>query len=280
MLGQARKLLSKIAQIWSLCGSATGMRYTLAVATRLPAILKRRDLQPADAAMSGSALLNFRGRNIVVPYSKVDRANTITGDGPTFAGIREILGDEVYLRGFAQLGAIQTFVDLGANRGMVSTMAASGLGVPKVVSVEAQDPYSACFEVLADANDLTPDQRHRVVKFAGATDDDNTITVDGLCQQFGIEHIDFLKCDIEGGENAVVLGGAPAFWHRVRLVSMELHPEADTRTDEIIATLIADGFHVSVTDPEGHPIPTMQATYLYASRDASDLALPISANPS
>lgn len=279
MLGQARKLLSKIAQIWSLCGPVTGMRYLLAVITHLPAILKRRDLQPADAAMRGSATLNFRGGNVLIPFTQVDAANTIVGDGPTFAGIREILGDEVYLRGFNQLGTINTFVDLGANRGMVSTMAASGLRVPKVVSVEAQAPYSACFEVLADANDLTPDQRHRVVKFAGGLDDDNTITVDGLCKQFDIEHIDFLKCDIEGGENEVVLDGAPAFWHRVRLVSMELHPEADTRTDEIIATLVADGFHVSVTDPEGSPIPTMQATYLYASREASDLALPVAASP-
>lgn len=279
MLGQARKLLSKIAQIWSLCGAGMGLRYTIAVATRLPAIVKRRDLQPADSAMAGSATLNFRGRKIAIPFSQVDAANTIVGDGPTFAGIREILGDEVYLRGFTRLGAISTFVDLGANRGMVSVMAASGLGVPKIVAVEAQGPYSACFEVLADANKLSPDQRHRVVKFAGSTDDDETITVDGLCQAFDLEDIDFLKCDIEGGENEVVLGGAPAFWHRVRLVSMELHPEADTRTDEIIATMVADGFHVSVTDPEGRAIPTMQATYLYASRDASDLALPVSASP-
>ncbi len=279
MLGQARKLLSKIAQIWSLCGAPTGIRYSLAVLTHLPAILKRRDLQPADVAMTGSATLRFRGRTISIPYTNVDAANTITGDGPTFAGIREIFGDEVYLRGFTRLGTIKTFVDLGANRGMVSILAAAGLGVPKVVSVEAQAPYSACFDVLADANDLTPDQRNRVVRLAGATDDDETISIDGLCQKFALVKIDFLKCDIEGGENAVVLGGAPAFWHRVRLVAMELHPEANTRTDEIIETMTADGFHVSVTDPDGGPVSTMQATYLYASRDAADLALPITAGP-
>ena len=60
---------------------------------------------------------------------------------------------------------------------------------------------------------------------------------------------------------------------------MELHPEADTRTDDIIATMIADGFHVCVTDPEGTPIAPMQATYLYASRDPSDLALPVHVGP-
>lgn len=279
MIGQARKLLSRIVQVWTLCGAGTGVRYSLAVLAHLPSILKRRNLQPADAAMTGSVALSFRGRPVVVPFTETDRANVIANDGPTFAGIREILGDEVYLRGFRRLGEVKTFVDLGANRGMVSLMAAAGLGVPKVVAVEAQAEYSACFEVLAEANGLTMDQRHRVVKFAGAADDDTTISVDGLCRQFGLERIDFLKCDIEGGENAVVLGGAPAFWHRVGLVAMELHPEAGTRTDEIVETLTADGFSVSVTDPDGNPSELMRATYLYAARDAQDLAYPITASP-
>lgn len=278
MLGQARKLLSKIAQVWGLCGTGTGLRYAGAVIIHLPSILIRRNLQPADAAMSGHAHIGFHGQTIAVPFSAVDRVNTIAGDGPTFAGIREILGDAVYLRGFTRLGTLNTFVDLGANRGMVTVMAAKGLGIPKIVAVEAQAPYSACFEVLADANALTPDQRHRIVKFAGAVDDQTTVTVDGLCNAYDIDQIDFLKCDIEGGENEVVLGGAPAFWHRVRLVAMELHPEVETRTDEIIQTMTADGFHVTVTDPDGRPIETMRATYLYASRNAADLALPITAH--
>ncbi|MEM7212823.1 MAG: FkbM family methyltransferase [Pseudomonadota bacterium] len=279
MIGQAKKLIARIGQVWSLLGAGFGIRYALAALVRFPAVLRNRSLQPADLAMQGEARFRFNGREVVVPFTAVDAANPIPGDGPTFASIREILCEEVYLRGFKRLAPITTFVDLGANRGMVSLMAAAGLGASKVVSVEAQSPYSACWDVLAEANRLTPDQRHRVVKFAGASDDDQTITVDGLCAQFGLERIDFLKCDIEGGENAVVLGGAPAFWHRVGQVAMELHPEADTRTDEIIETLVADGFHVSVTDPDGHAIETMKATYLYASRDAGDLLFPVVANP-
>lgn len=279
MIGQARKLLSRIMQVWTLCGAGTGLRYTLAVLAHLPSILKRRNLQPADAAMTGAVTLSFRGRPVVVPFTETDRANVIANDGPTFAGIREILGDEVYLRGFRRLGAMETFVDLGANRGMVSLMAAAGLGVPKVVAVEAQPEYSACFQVLADANGLSGEQRHRVVKFAGATDEGETISVDGLCRQFGLDRIDFLKCDIEGGENAVVLGGAPDFWSRVGVVAMELHPEAGTRTDEIVATLTADGFSVSVTDPDGNASAMMRATYLYASRHPQDLAYPVAAGP-
>ena len=279
MIGQAKKLIARIGQVWSLFGAGFGLRYTVTALTRLPAVLKARSLMPVDGAMRGEARLRFRGREIVVPYTAVDAVNTIQGDGPTFAGIREILGEEVYLRGFRQLGRIETFVDLGANRGMVSLMAAAGLGAPKVVAVEAQSPYSACWDVLAEANGLTEDQRHRVVKFAGASDDEQTITVEGLCQQFGLERIDFLKCDIEGGENAVVLGGAPAFWHRVGQVAMELHPEADTRTEEIIQTMVADGFHVAVTDPDGNAIETARATYLYASRNPEDLAFAVVAGP-
>lgn len=277
MTGQARKLLSRIAQVWTLCGAAFGVRYILSVLMNLHSILRRRNLQPADAAMKGTVTVNFRGRPVVVPFSETDRLNVIANDGPTFASIREILGDEVYLRGFRRLDDVKTFVDLGANRGMVSLMAAAGLGATKVVSVEAQKEYSPCFEVLAEANGLRPEQRQRVVKFAGATDDASTITVDGLCRQFDLEHIDFLKCDIEGGENEVVLGGAPPFWSRVGLVAMELHPEAGTRTDEIISTLAVDGFHVSLTDPDGNPSSAEHATYLYAARDSQALVYPISA---
>ena len=223
--------------------------------------------------------MNFRGRPVVVPFSDTDRANVIANDGPTFASIREILGDEVYLRGFRRLGDVKTFVDLGANRGMVSLMAAAGLGATKVVAVEAQKEYSPCFKVLAEANGLRSEQRQRIVKFAGATDDASTVTVDGLCRQFDIEHIDFLKCDIEGGENEVVLGGAPAFWSRVGLVAMELHPEAGTRTGEIISTLTMDDFYVSLTDPDGNPSDAERASYLYAARDAQDLAYPVTARP-
>ncbi|MEM9062014.1 MAG: FkbM family methyltransferase [Pseudomonadota bacterium] len=279
MLAQVRKLLSRIADVWRSCGPGLGITYTIAVLGHVRPILRRRNLQPADAAMSGTARVAFRGRSVIVPFSDTDRANTISGDSPTFSGIREILCDEVYLRGFSKLGSLETFVDLGANRGMVSLMAAAGLGIPKVCAVEAQAPYSACFDVLAEANGLSPDQRNRVVKFAGAVDDDETITVDGLCQQFGVESIDFLKCDIEGGENAVVLDGAPPFLHRVRLIAMELHPEAGTRTAEIVDEMTSAGFHVCLTDPDGIPIETARATYLFGSRDAGDLALPATAGP-
>ncbi|MEL6999477.1 MAG: FkbM family methyltransferase [Pseudomonadota bacterium] len=279
MIGQARKLLYRIAQVWRSCGTGLGVRYALAVAWNVRSVMRRRNLQQADAMMTGTARVAFRGQTLIVPFTETDQANTIEGDAPTFASIREILCDDVYVRGFAALGEIETFVDLGANRGMVSLLAARGLGARKVVSVEAQVPYSACFDVLAQANGLTQDQRHRVVKFAGATDDNETITVDGLCKEFNIEAIDLLKCDIEGGENAVVLGGAPPFWERVRLVAMELHPEAGTRTGEIVETMVADGFHISLTDPDGIPIESERATYLFGSREPGDLAFPISARP-
>lgn len=273
MVSQILKLISRIGQVVRICGTLPGIRYGFLIARHLPEVVRRGDLQPADRAMRGTFSIRFRGQCLTVPCSDVDAVNTIAGDGPTFAGIREIFSDEVYLRGFTDLGNIDTFVDLGANRGMVSLLAAAGLGARKVVGVEPQAPYGPCFEILAKANGLSPDQCHREVKFAGAHDDETTISVDGIRKIYGIDRIDFLKCDIEGAENVVVLDDG-AFLPHVRLVAMELHPEADTRTDQIRSRMHEAGFYVSLTDADGVPALTDVASYLFASRQREDLALP------
>ena len=264
------KLAAKIAAVFRVCGPWIGLRYVLAVLVRSPAILRRRDLQPADWAMRGRSSVRVQGGQVVVPFSDVDRANTIAGDGPTFAAIREIFGDAVYLRGFKGLAPVDVMVDLGANRGMVSLMGARILGAGTVVGVEPQAPYAACFEVLARANDLDPSQVLRIAKMAGAVDDDHTVSVAGLMAGHDIERIGFLKCDIEGGETALVLDGPP-FLERVDLMAMELHPEAGTRTSEIMAKAQSAGLHCRLTDPDGHPAAPETAGYLYAARDPDRL---------
>lgn len=48
MLGQAKKLITRIGQVWSLFGAGIGLRYTAVALTKLPAILKTRNLMPVD----------------------------------------------------------------------------------------------------------------------------------------------------------------------------------------------------------------------------------------
>lgn len=273
MLQKAGKLVAKIAGVIRVCGPVVGLRFCGAVLAHLPVVLRKGRLDAADHAMRGTFRVRLRGREIVVPVSEVDAANTIDNDAPTFAGIREIYADAVYLRGFAELGDVRTFVDLGANRGLVSLQAAAVLGAETVIGVEAQAPYSACFDVLAAANGLAAAQRHRVVAFAAGQDGDGQISVAGLMARFDIDRIDFLKCDIEGGENAVMLEGDAAFLNAVRLIAMELHPSKGTRTAEILNVLHRAGFAAALTDLDGMPTEVARADYLFASRDASDLAL-------
>jgi 23S rRNA U2552 (ribose-2'-O)-methylase RlmE/FtsJ len=271
MLRQALKLASSIHGVTRLCGFWTGVRYAGAVLRTLPRVLRGRSLMPADTAMRGETMVHYRGVQIQVPFSRIDEANKIVGDTPTFASIREIFGEDVYLRGFRQIGTVKTFVDLGANRGFVSILAARALGAEKIVGVEAQPEYSAMFEVLAEANSLLEAQRARVVSFAGERNQPSTITVGTACAEHGITEIDFLKCDIEGGENDVVLGDG-AFLGYTRLIAMELHPEHGTKSVEIVSKLRAHGFAVAVADAQGGPSQPETATYLYASRDAANLA--------
>lgn len=271
MLRTLARLCAKIATVFRVCGPGRGLAYLVAVGGHAREILHRRDLQPADKAMRGAAEVRFRGARIAVPFEAVDAANSIPGDGPTFASIREIFGDAVYLRGFREIGPVGVFVDLGANRGMVSLMGAKALGAEVVVAVEPQVPYGACFEILADANRLGPEQRHRIGKMAGAVDDEATVSVAGLMAAHGLDRIDFLKCDIEGGETALVLDGPP-FLDRVGLMAMELHPEAGVPTAELVARAEAAGLTCRLTDPDGHPAEAARAGYLYAARDPERLA--------
>lgn len=271
MLRQASKMASSLIGVAHLCGPWMGLRYAGAVLRTLPRVLRDRTLMPADRVMRGAAVVRYRGVEIRVPFSRMDMANSIPGDTPTFASIREVFGEDVYLRGFRRLGRIATFVDLGANRGFVSTLAARALGAEKIVGIEAQSEYSAMFEVLADANSLTETQQARFVCLAGNIEGPSTTTVGAACAGSGITNIDFLKCDIEGGENDVVLGDG-GFLDCTRLIAMELHPEHGTRSVEIVDRLRSQGFAVAVADAGGAPAEPESATYLYASREPGDLA--------
>lgn len=71
------------------------------------------------------------------------------------------------------------------------------------------------------------------------------VTVSELMNQFGLEQIDLLKMDIEGGEVSVFAEESELEWlNKIRVIAIEIHDEFDVR-QRIEGLLTAFGFDVS-----------------------------------
>ncbi|MEO1291586.1 MAG: FkbM family methyltransferase [Pseudomonadota bacterium] len=271
MLSKLALLKREVANVVRVCGTATARQFASHCVAAAPTIARQGTLQAADARMGGSVDVSYRGAEIRMPVGEADRTNMVENDSPMFAAIREIFGRDVYLRGFAPFGPVRTMLDLGANRGVVSLMAAKALGAEWVAGVEPLSAYRPVAAVLAEANDLTAAQRHRIEAFVGAEDTEDSVTVETILAQHGVERLDLLKVDIEGAENAVFLDGPTGFLARTERIVCELHPDLGSKNEAILDLLRQAGFAVAVTDPVGRPCAPENAEYAYAARDAGAL---------
>ena len=144
------------------------------------------------------------------------------------------------------------FVDVGANEGYFSVLAATLVGDGRVHSIEPQSRLqavlkenirlNACSSVivhpvaLADCPGkvqlfLRPSTNtggsglYRVGKIGLAREKVAATTLDLLFQQNGIERVRLLKIDCEGAEHIVVTGGEGVLRNRlVEFIAMEYHP--------------------------------------------------------
>lgn len=97
-------------------------------------------------------------------------------------------------------------VDVGANYGFITLIMAKSVKPDgKVISFE---PVSHIKKVLSDnikKNNL--EENHILIsQFAGKNNDDRYVTVDQVLSSYGIEKIDFIKIDVDGGDYEVLLG--------------------------------------------------------------------------
>lgn len=154
----------------------------------------------------------------------------------------------------AMLGPGGVFVDVGANEGYFSTVAAGIVGLSgRVVAIEPQGRLQeilarnfaqnqlpnvtiapvaisdhggrAELHIAPDTNTgmsgLAPPTRYRV-----PTEMVQTAPLAELLGVLGIGSVDLLKVDVEGHEYEVIMG-SPGFFreHRVRAIALELHPK-------------------------------------------------------
>jgi Methyltransferase FkbM domain len=238
------------------------------IALRMPQIIQNRNLSPLDKAMSRDIQIRFRGQTLAIPAGSLDGQLAVRSDNATFGAVREMFGNDVYLRAFkfVPMPKMDTVVDLGSNRGFFALIAAKVMKARHVIAVEPTLDYNDAYATIAARNNLVPSQVTRVNKFIGGSDDDQTVSIGGLMETFGISRIDFLKCDVEGAEYHAFANN-PDVVKRIANFAMEVHPWCGS-TAKLVEFLTSTGMSVMATDQFGHITPVDKAIYLYGSREA------------
>lgn len=252
---------------YRVLGVANYLKYLFLILANLPMILRTRDFKPLDRVM-GSKAIKIRYDNTRFIFDCKYCDNKIKDGTFAFGGIREIYIRDCYfkLHKTTVFPSIKTVLDLGANRGMFSTMMASR--AEKVISVEVLPEFGDVIEHNMKLNGF----RNYAIecafvgeggKYSGAGG--RTITLPELLDKYSLQSVDMIKLDIEGSEFA--LFESPSWLERVRYISMEVHPEyGDVVT--ILRALNRYGLRYKVVDHMFRPVcDANKAEFVYAYRD-------------
>jgi FkbM family methyltransferase len=276
MAQQLRRLADDIIHTWQTMPKSQALRWYGAVLQNAPTVLREGKLYSADYAMHGVLRFHLLGRDLDVDVNAI---NTTGGNG--YAFLREFFVRRIYFREFKQLN-FTTCLDLGCNTGVVASLLKQLAGPGgKVVGVDPLTyPGNTFRSQLNTVPGLTIHQgvlcgesiRHDSAALHAMCDPYNfdsnlAITVEELMKTYGMEHVDFLKMDIEGAEFAIFRDSA--HWlDRVDNLAMEVHNTVGDPT-EIIQRLQQENFCVKWLDDAGYPSDQRNAGYIYASKIGS-----------
>ena len=218
-----RKLLSNFGPGAAHALSFPGyLRYLTRALWATPNVLAERNLRPVDRASRGVLCLRqpVTGHPMRVD---LDAFRSIDEDEGSFAFglVREIWFRDLYFGPFELPDRFGCVIDLGANRGLFTLLAAAMSD--HVVAVEALVKYRAPLEANLRANDL--DNVTIVNAFVGADAmlDAGGKPMLGLGQLIAScpgTSVDLLKIDIEGSEFGLDFGALGP----VKRLAMEVHP--------------------------------------------------------
>jgi FkbM family methyltransferase len=206
MMKNIQKLFFDFFGLARVCGLRIAFGWLFSVFTNLPEILQSKNLQPADRAMGNGPFL--------VRLSQYGTVFKIRGAG-AISGIREMYVRDTYLhKGLLRIKDGDTVVDLGANMGNFTNLALSCGSNVHVVAVEPSLSMNSAFRRSVGLNHGYSERANLIRAFVGAMSDkmDAVLSQDEnyadapwmseeqLIHEGGLSRIDFLKCDIEGGE--------------------------------------------------------------------------------
>jgi hypothetical protein len=164
------------------------------------------------------------------------------------------------------LASAQTILDLGANRGAFSTMAAACTRI--VIAVEAQNDYVEAIKANMAVNGFSNYILETAFVNAGDKGDGyedrarNTVSIQELAEKHQVMKFDIIKIDIEGSEFALFQSTE---WLRlVGGICMEVHPTFGS-VQTILDSLEKGSFSVVATDHLFRPVKsTENIEFIYA----------------
>jgi FkbM family methyltransferase len=271
---QIRRFQQDLTCTWTAMPASQALRWYAAVLRHLPAVLRERKFYAADAEMRGTMRFRAMGRTIVI--EGVDAAA-----GCGYAFLRELFVRQVYFRGFTSL-RFDTCLDLGFNIGVVASTLRQLAGPQgRVIGVDALSYDESGFRdrvlrtsgITFHHGVLYSAETHHSAEALAAIcahyrfDISLAISIEELLQRYSLQHIDFLKLDIEGAEFGIFRDDL-SWLARVDNLAMEVHATSGN-PEEIIQRLQKAGFAVSWVDGNGYRASPQQAGYIYASRVGS-----------
>jgi FkbM family methyltransferase len=252
-----QKLLFDFLGLARVCGVSVALKWLLSVVTSLGDVIRRGNLQAADR-MVGEGPFTIKLKQ----YGAIFK---IVGEGAV-SGIREMYVRDTYLwNGLLRIKDGDTVVDLGANMGNFTNLALSCGKTARVIAVEPSSAMNAAFRKSVAMNAGYGERVILIRGFLGQSSDKQNslisqdanycnvpwITEAQLIKDGHLTHVDFLKCDIEGGEFELLTGESKLL-AMTRSIAIEIHAFAGD-VKEFIERLKFCGFAIVAAkyDPDG-----------------------------
>lgn len=266
------RLKSDVAGVVRYADKVTGGIYCLNVAISSLRIIRTKTLVPADERM----------RTRICNFTPLE-GGEIFLEGRHFSSARELYCRRVYFRqpGF-EIHNNDIVIDLGANAGLFTTMAA--VYGRLVVAVEAQSEFLPVINANLSRNKCMERARldHALVGprtgmlsneavRAAAThwrEPPPTLSVSEIIDKYALDQVDLLKVDIEGSEFDAFAGDL-AWLARVRRIVMEIHTDFGD-VGVLRRRLESCGFRTTLVDDDSGKVVdqiTGPSGYLFARRE-------------
>ena len=246
-----KRLADDVVETWYSMPKSQALRWYGAVLRHVPTIAREQKFYSADREMHGVVQFKLLGRTLRVD---VDAINSTAGNG--YAFLREFFVRKIYFREFNELN-FTTCLDLGSNTGVVASLLKQLAGPDgRVFGIDPHVYPENAFRVkLENVPGLTIHQgvlcgeslRHDSAALHAMCDPydfdpKQAITVSELMATYGIEHVNFLKMDIEGAEFSIFRDSVD-WLQNIDNLAMEVHRDAGNPV-EIIERLRHEGFEV------------------------------------
>ncbi|MBI5346628.1 MAG: FkbM family methyltransferase [Chlamydiae bacterium] len=208
-------------------------------------------------------ILQFKMNNkkLLVPFKKMEKIlNRQGNDNASLELIRELFGNNEYLRKFKKNLQADVILDIGSNRGYFALLAGKVLNSKKIICIEPQNNLTTIRHLLAKENSIALDFLIEYSQFCSAENTDNCISINKILQENDIKTIDLLKMDVEGAE-ADIFSKNTEWLNCCKNITMEIHFNMGN-VKNIPTLLESKGFKTILTDLRGNPINKQQIATL------------------